>query len=262
MRGFTLVETLVSLGIAAVLATLALTGASSAKRRAEMIVEVGAAKNLVSAYVAHASENGGKMMPGYRSDPETLNLAGEKLHHPMNARYPWRLMPYLEKVKGVMFYNGSEKYLDDENSDYLVSVAPNLGMNTVFVGGHFGSGSPLRPSERMIERVGKFYVDRLHEIYDPSQLVVFSSARHGKEIKGYFEVRPPKLFGPEWSSRIFIESMPAMSHGFVDFRWQGRAVVATFDGRAELLREDQLRDMRRWSNEAARENDPEYTIPR
>jgi len=46
----------------------------------------------------------------------------------------------------------------------------------------------------------------------------------------------------------------------VDFRHGGKAVVAKFDGSAELMTEEQIRDMRLWSNQAARQNDADFTI--
>ncbi len=259
-KGFTLVEVLVTISIILVLAGFLSVSASKVKGKAQMAVEVNAARNIVVAYVAEANERYGKLMPGYQSDPEATNLVGEKLYHPVNARYPWRLMPHLEKVKGVMFYNGNEKHLDDPNSDYLVSVLPNLGMNTVFVGGHYGSGSPLRPSKQIVSRVGQFYVDRLSQVYDPAQLIVFASARHGDGQQGNFEVQPPKILNAVWSDRTFEEKAPPSQHGFVDFRWDKRAVAAMIDGSVALLNEKEMRDMRRWSNQAARENDPDYTV--
>lgn len=258
--GFTLVEMLVAVAIVAALATITTAGVQHARHKVALATEINAARNLSIAYAGYAAEHSGNLLPGYRTDPAATNLRGELLHHPVNARYPWRLAPYAPKIEGILLYNGNEKLLDGGNSDYLVSVRPNLGINDIFVGGHHGSGSPLRPSPRMIEALGKFHVTRMSEAFNPSRLIVFASARNSRGDTGNFEVQPPNTIAPQWTGEAFSRSSSPSDHGFVDFRWSGKAVVATLAGGVELLDEDQLRDMRRWSNQAARRNDPDFVV--
>ena len=260
--GFTLVEMLVTISVIATLATLTITGVRSAREKTRTVVEINAARNLITGYLGHAAENNGWVLPGYQNDPSATNLEGEVLSDPMNARYPWRLARSLPSVKGVLLYNGTESALESENRDYLVSVHPNLGLNATLVGGHFGSGSPLPPTPRIIEAYGKFYLSHLTESDAPGKLVVFTSARSGEGKPGYFEVRPPKLTIPVWRAGKFTDDSPASAHGFVDFRWGGKAVAVMLGGNVELLDESQLRDMRRWSHQAAQANHPDYTITR
>jgi len=96
----------------------------------------------------------------------------------------------------------------------------------------------------------------------PEKLIVFASARSEQSGRGagYFEVRPPNLLAPVWSSDAFSPELPPSAHGFVDFRWRGKAAVANLGGNVELLDESQLRDMRRWSIQAAAENAPDFHI--
>ncbi len=260
--GFTLVEMLVTVSIIAALGTLTVTGVRSARGKARTVVEINAARNLITGYLGHAAENNGRVLPGYQNDPTATNLEGELLSDPMNARYPWRLARSVPGVKGVLLYNGTESALESENRDYLVSVHPNLGLNATLVGGHFGSGSPLAPTLRIIDAYGKFYLSHLTESDDPGKLVVFTSARSGEGRPGYFEVRPPKLTGPVWRAGKFTDDSPASAHGFVDFRWGGKAVAVMLGGNVELLDEPQLRDMRLWSHQAARANEADFTIRR
>ena len=180
----------------------------------------------------------------------------------MNSRYPWRLAPSVPAIKGVLLYNGTESALDSENRDYLVSVHPNLGLNATLVGGHFGSGSPLAPTTRIIDAYGKFYLSNLAEADDPAKLIVFASARSEDRKPGYFEVRPPHLAGNVWTSDKFKDASPAADHGFVDFRWNDKAVTAMLGGNVEMRSENELRDMRRWSHQAERANDPDFMIKR
>lgn len=259
-RGFTLIEMLVSAAVVAILGTVGLAGACAAKRKAKCMVEISAARNLITAYLSHAADHGGMVLAGYRADDNVTNLEGETLHYPMNARYPWRLAPDVPRIEGVMLFNGNESALKSEHRDYLVSVHPNLGLNATLVGGHFGTGSPLAPTPKMIEAFGKFHLTHLSESSAPESLLVFASARASAEQTGYFEVRPPNLSRRVWTSAPFSAENAAADHGFTDFRWNGKAVCAMLGGNIELLDESTLRDMRRWSIQAERSNDPGYVI--
>lgn len=263
-RGFTLTELLVTLAITITLTALSLIAFRAVRDRAHAAIEVNAARNLIAGYLLRATEHHGRVMPGYQSEPGTTNLDGESLDFPLNARYPWRLAPYVPKLDGVMLFNGNESAIQSPDRDYLVSVQPNLGLNAVLVGGHFGTGSPLPPSDRLIERLGKFHLTHLSEASRAENLIVFASARapgeNGKA--GYFEVRPPNLLRANWTGRSFSRDLAPSAHGFVDFRWRDRAVVATIGGGVELLDESGMRDMRRWSIQAAEFNDHDFIIGR
>lgn len=260
--GFSLVESLVTVVILTVIGSFVFCGVQSARKKAAMVTEINAARNLITGYLSHATENNGQVLAGYLPDPTATNLQGQLLEFPMNARYPWRLARNVPAVSGVLVFNGNEAMLGKKNSDYLVSAGPNLGLNATLVGGHFGSGSPLAPTPRVIEAYGKFYLSHLTESSDPEKLIVFTSARSGEGKPGYFEVRPPRLTGPVWCNAEFSESSPASQHGFVDFRWSGKAVTVMLGGNVELLDQKQLRDMRRWSHQAAQGNDANYIISR
>lgn len=260
--GFTLVELLVTITIISALGSLTFAGVRSVREKTKSVVEINAARNLITGYLGYAADNNGQVLAGYLKDPTVTNLEGELLEFPMNARYPWRLARNVPSVKGVLVFNGTESVLELKDRDYRVSAYPNLGLNATLVGGHFGDGSPLPPTPRIIEAYGKFYLRQLTESDDPTKLVVFASARSGKNQPGYFEVRPPNLTSKVWSSKKFSVEGDATAHGFVDFRWSGKAVVAMLGGNVELLDETQLRDMRRWSHQAARAIDANYLITR
>jgi prepilin-type N-terminal cleavage/methylation domain-containing protein len=259
-KGFTLVEILVTFAIVAAISALGLAGACAAKRKAQCAVEINAARNLIAAYLSNASENGGRVIPGYQTDSNATNIEGDPLHFPMNARYPWRLAPDVPKIEGVLLFNGNESALKSENRDYLVSVHPNLGLNATLVGGHFGTGSPLPPTPKMVATFGKFHLTNLAESSGPERLVVFASARSGENEPGYYEIRPPNLTRSVWSSAGFSKESAAEDHGFMDFRWSGKAVCVMLGGNVELLAERELRDMRRWSIQADQANDRNFLI--
>lgn len=259
-NGFTLVEMLVTIVLIAVLGGLGYTCVTKAREKTRTVVEINAARNLVTGYLGYTTENSGLLLPGFKRDSRAANLEGESLGYPINARYAWRLAPSVPAIKGIMVYNGNEAVLEQDNRDYRVSVSTNMGLNATLVGGYFDGGPLDAGSSRLIKAYGKFFVSNLAEVNDPGQLIAFASARSGKDAPGYFEVRPPSLTGAVWASGEFSKDSPASSHGFVDFRWDKKAVVASLGGNVELLTESQLRDMRRWSNQASIAEDRDYTI--
>ncbi|RYD25464.1 MAG: type II secretion system protein [Verrucomicrobiaceae bacterium] len=259
--GFTLVEILVTIVIIAVLGSVGMAGFTRAREKSKGVVELGAARNLIAGYLIHASDHNGQLLAGYKIDPEATNLDGKLLHNPLNARYPFRLAPSLPQIRGTMFYNGNEALLDKQDGEYNSSLRPNMGINGNLVGGFFGGDSLLDPSSpRLVKAYGNFYVSNLSGADDPAKLIVFASARKSNTETGYFQVRPPQMTGKVWSSGKYSKDGQATDHGYVDFRWDGKAVVAMLAGNVEMLDEDQLRDMRRWSNQASMANDPNYLI--
>ena len=259
-QGFTLIEVIITVSILLALGVFGVAGMRAAKRKAQCVVEINAARNLITGYLSHATENNGRVLAGYQIAADTSNIEGDPLHYPMNARYPWRLAPHVPKIEGVLLFNGNESALASDNRDYLVSVHPNLGINATLVGGHFGTGSPLPPTPKMIETFGKFHLTHLTHSNEPGKLIVFGSARSSEGEQGYFEIRPPNLVRAVWSVARFSKSAAPQQHGFVDFRWDGKSVCAMLGGNVELLGEKELRDMRRWSIQAERSNEADFLI--
>lgn len=258
--GFTLVELLVTIVIIITLMGVSFAGFRSIREKARMTTEVGAARNLITAYLGNAADNNGMLMPGFKDDSTVTNLKGDLVMSAIGARYPFRLAPSVPTVRGVFFYNGNEKLLDAELPDYMVSLKPNMGINATFVGGYFKGSTPLDASQpRIVAAYGDFYASRLSQVEDPAKLMVFASARDD-ESPGYFVVTPPQVTNVRWTSAKQTPTTPAESHGHVDFRWGGKAVTVMLGGNVELHTEKELRDMRFWSHQAAHENDPSFMV--
>lgn len=89
---------------------------------------------------------------------------------------------------------------------------------------------------------------RMSRVAQPSKLIAFASGQYQDpnygELDGYFEVRPPAI--------------GSSSGAGLSTRYNGKAVAVMLDGHAELLGMEELRDMRRWCNEAALQDNPNW----
>lgn len=256
---FSLLELLVTIGVVAILMAAIIPVASMCIRKAEETREIAGARRTVEAWTLFASENNGEILPGYQDAP-AVGSSGRPLSFPVNARYVFRLAPYLNyQLKGSLLVNQQTKFADD----YTASTVPSFGINLTFVGGDYGFGSDLRPTEENFARFGKFVVTRLGEIHSPGKLIVFASARYNDStigrVEGYNAVRSPFFQSRRWPTH-FNEKSNWWDYGAVDPRFNGKAVAAMADGHVELLTFEQLQDMRRWSNQAAQENNPNWTL--
>ena len=90
---------------------------------------------------------------------------------------------------------------------------------------------------------------RMNRVAQPSKLIAFASGQYedpnyGK-LEGYFEVLPP--------------TGGSSAKAGLSARYGGKAVAVMLDGHAEALTWDQLKDMRRWCNDAALQDNPNWT---
>ncbi len=260
--GFTLIELLVVIAIVAILAAMMLPCLSRARNRVQMVEELSAGRQLMLAVQLYADDRGGAVFPGYAADPSALDDRGNPVGFPINARYPWRLAPYLSHSMPLIYSGENRKKLarlrTQAHADYVygVSVYPSLGINSYFIGGNesefpaaaanarFGSGTVLT---------------RMDEARRPSDQIVFLSARsavEGPEDQGYFQVLPPYLRSRQWAPQ-FSRTLIPKEWGFVAPRFAQRTVGANLDGHAATLDLTALQDMRRWCNTADR---PDFTF--
>ncbi len=251
--GFTLIEVIAVAAIIAVLASVAMAATARFIEEGRKGKEISAARKIVAGYLLYASDHDGYLMPGYKSDNAT-DAAGVGIEFPANARYPWRLAPYLDYDMHTILFNGNENALKDQvDFHYAASVAPNLGMNVTFVGGDYGSASDLVPSDKANSRFGNFCVTRLGQAAKSASLIVFASARRGKNQVGFYQVKSPSFTSSRWSGK-WDPDAPAEAYGFVDMRYNRHAIAAMLDGHVDLLDEDEIQDMRHWSNQAAEQD--------
>jgi prepilin-type N-terminal cleavage/methylation domain-containing protein/prepilin-type processing-associated H-X9-DG protein len=265
--GFTLIEILAVLAVVAVLTAITVPTYTGFIREGRKAKETSAARKLVGAYLTYTAEHEGLLMSGYggSGDPtyapgEATDATGQALSFPADARYPWRLAQYLDYDMGAILFNGNERALaDTADFHYAASVSPNLGMNVTFVGGDYGGSSDLVPSPRATRTYGAFCVQRLGQVSRPAELIVFASARRSKKEVGFYKVKSPYFSGRRWLEK-WDPDASAEAFGYVDCRYNGRAVAAMLDGHVELMPFDELEDMRHWSNQATDSDNPEFSL--
>jgi prepilin-type N-terminal cleavage/methylation domain-containing protein len=260
--GFTLIELLIVIAIIGILASLLLPALAKAKNKARMIEEMSAGRQLMLGVQMYADDHNDAVFPGYVSDTNAVDDQGQPLSFPPNARYPWRIVPYLAGSMSLIYSGVNRSELNqlqaESHSDYVyaVSLFPSLGINSYFIGGNqtefpaatangkFGSGT---------------VITRMGEANNPSGQMVFMSARSavsGNNAQGYYEITPPCLTSRQWAAN-YSSSLSPNQWGFVAPRFSNHAVAALLDGHVENYSLQQIQDMRHWCNRADR---PDWTL--
>lgn len=264
--GFTLVELLVVIAIIAALMSLLLPALSGAREKARMVREMSASRQLAQAYAGYAMNNDSTLLPGYASGLPATDERGRRITGPAAVRYPWRLVGYIDHgLRGSILVNGRMRAIREELKglsgasreflwQYTVSLQPSFGLNQYYVGGDLVSKANNGPG----------WIGKITSAVSPSRLITFGSARMfnfsgGTPTPGFFKITAPR--GPLriWTDEPITPTTDPARTGYVDPRWNGRAVFAHLDGHGETLSEEQMRDMTRWSNEAAIEGDPDWS---
>jgi len=260
-HAFTLVEILAVLVVLGVLIGLTTPVLGRARKAGEQAAETAAAKNLITAYLAAATDHQGALLRGYEEDGQANRADGSSFPAGSSEanRWPWRLAPYLNyQMEGSVLVNERAASVDPLNPghSYLVSASPSLGMNSYFVGGHQNGQPALNYSTNGV------CVTRSAQAQKPSWLIVFASARgldpaRGKNVDGYYYVTAPNS-SPRWPSQ-YDPNASARAFGQVRMGYSGKAVTAQMDGSVSLLSFQDLKDMRRWANGAAIADNPNWT---
>ena len=262
-RAFTLIELLVVVAIISILAAMLLPCLAKARIKARMVEEMSAGRQLMLGVQMYADDNKGAAFPGYLSDTSAVDDQGESLGFPVNARYPWRIVPYLSGSMQLIYSGENRSKLtalqSSSHPDYVYSVSlfPSLGINSYFIGGN-QSEFPVADANAKFGQ--GTVITKLNQAKQPSQLMAFISARSavtGNNAQGYYQVTPPYLNSRQWAF-AYSQSLSPNQWGYVAPRFNNRALAALLDGHAENLGLKQIQDMRYWCNAADR---PDWTLP-
>ena len=268
IRGVTLVELLVVLGLIALLASLLGPAVNAARQAAKRSRELAAARHAAQAWVAYAVDQGGHVLPGFKSGLSAYQSDGTVIPPSVYggattiaARWPWRLAPYIGgDMRSLYIGEQAERLSALENGDqaqylYFTSLYPSFGLNSTWVGGdseRLGFLPTTLPNGQR-NPLSRFYVTRMGEFRRPSRVALFVASRtaattDGQMSEGYFRVDSPWLAQQQWGAKYLVDD--ATSCGNVSARYQDEVVVANADASTEAPGVEALRDMRRWADAA------------
>lgn len=264
-RAFTLIELLVVIAVASLLAGVLLPSLAGARRQARMVHELASGRELMLGYLGYAMDNKDALIPGYTDQFVELDDDQGNPLSPAEVvkRWPWRLVAHLNGgVYGSLLVNEQAKALADRRApmwSYMVSLTPSLGLNYFNLGGDLTAGGSNN-TPGCLQKLGLAVA--------PTRMIVFASARSPGEsgtVHGYFKIVPPtkpfEYSAHGWTQEGYSESGEPAAWGYVHPRWSGKTIVAFLDGHAGPLGIDEMRDMTRWSNQAAQQGNPNWRAP-
>lgn len=254
-RAFSLVETLLAVGVTAVLLATVSLAYRSALAGSGKVKEIQAAKTLSTAYAQAAADNNGRFLPGYDRTVGSVEWRDGAVIEggPIPHRYPYRLAPYFERrLEGTILTPANSRDVKPGET-YLVSCYPAFGINYLFVGGDISSQGALSFPGECIANQGQ-----------AASVLVFATAGNGpprQRVGGFCVLTPPNQYGPMWSRQEWTLEADPWNYGSVDARYGGKAICVFLDGSIRMHSVEELRDMRLWNRNAAAQNNPNYLIP-
>jgi len=237
VRGFTLVEVLVVLGVIALLVGLLAVGLQTAGRTARKTRELNTGRQIGLAWQQYSSTYESRLLPGW-IDVEVQEAwkvrykdsSGDRVDPEFCRSYPWRLLPFLSYDFETLYGYLERDAATWNDEPALVAENPAFGLNAYYVGGWwepFSSGPdvPLRgrpvfatssyATSDGAMRSGRLVNQTQESIKRPSELVVFSASGY-REPGFYKEIAPSASPGAAWVVPPVLGSLPVWKLSYGD----------------------------------------------
>ncbi|MEO0965119.1 MAG: prepilin-type N-terminal cleavage/methylation domain-containing protein [Planctomycetota bacterium] len=266
--GFTLIELLVVLSIIVLLIGILLPALGLARSTAQQAQAMSNIRQLGAAQTLYQVDHQGHVPWGHPpnsgnlyGNPVDVKYEGVSLGGLVSARYPWRVIDYVQDVWELIYLHTDVPDRGDPFFAYNASVTPTFGNNAVYVGGfdspfYDGFLDVASPLDHVANRGGHvIYYD--HEATSPSELITFTETQASNagglasEGEGFYYTIPPLGKTREWEARgDEIVRVSAQAGGVPRGHFGPAASTAFFDGHAELMKPEELDDVRLWTNDA------------
>ena len=166
------------------------------------------------------------------------------MYPPIPARYPWRLIPYLEWNWKALYYDR-----EPDEDKYFRSIYPRFGLNSWFLG---GDSSMYGFDLNALGDWGPFYARRIEDVRSADKQVVFGDSVYSKSGEpfdpydgdGFFRIEAPNFNDRGWN---LDDRKKAKDVGYIAERWDGMATITFLDGHSERRTVESLDDMRMWA---------------
>lgn len=208
LRGFTIVELLITIAIIFILVTTAFVAFRNARKSANRTESISALRQMMVGYASYYEDHKGHLLPGYITPnmigigPNQVNISaklpnGNKLTTEDTAGYVWRLAPYLNHSwKTYMVdYRSTDinSHFESEynagvygpgsmaGGEYLIAAQPSFGLNSIYLGGDsfHGGGVAISPWASLPNpNPNTVAAVRFAEVKNPSKQIVFAPTQH------------------------------------------------------------------------------------
>jgi prepilin-type N-terminal cleavage/methylation domain-containing protein len=191
--GFTLVEMLVVISVITILISIVLTGVSKSRQTAIQTKSLSGIKQVAVAWQQYSNQNDDRAMIGYMDEGvqatfkvKIRDRAGDRVAPEFCKTYPFRLLPYLDHDRQILYDYGSEDQLSTLPNDVIAST-PAFGYNAYYLGGWWttdtATGTPkmkfaatgyYRSPNQLVP--GEMVARSINQIERKSDMIVFASS--------------------------------------------------------------------------------------
>ena len=210
LRGFTIVELLVTIGVIALLMGLLISGLRGAMGSARKTRELNGLRGVYAAWYQYANTYDEGILPGFLDEATQstwkvnyTNSSGKALTPALAQTYPWRLARFLDDPYGTML-NYLESDVTDANDEVCgewdggpshpawmsgafgapgsaMALQPAFGYNAFYFGGWYTNGNPSFADAAWTSATGgnvtgRLVCTRLANITRTTEVVVFASS--------------------------------------------------------------------------------------